>query len=273
MRIHVAISSVSSRALRGALLLASFAALPAVSAAQTLTPPDTAQGCEWAPECSASGVTLRMAELSRSGKGRGTKVAVSPRVSGFPAGVPFTLWMRRTGGDAQWIATGYALDSVGAASCADRARHAALAATAGTGWCPAPLEQISLDVGDAMQGESFAFAASTEDGRLSAYAVVVPRPVTVATPGCGSLDARVVDAEAKAIAITGRDFAPSARITTESRSGKDVVAGEVNSDSTGRFVAIVMPGTAGGRGGEAAFVARSGSCEVTLSYPWGRAAR
>jgi hypothetical protein len=181
--------------------------------------------------------------------------------------------MRRTGLDAQWIATGWALDSAGAVVCADRARHPALAATAGTGWCPAPLDSITLGVGDAMQGEGFAFAVSTADGGRSAFALVVPRPVTASVPGCGTLEARVVDPEAKAIAIAGSGFAPSAPVTTESRSGRETVVGQVTSDTAGRFLAIVTPGTGGGRGGDARFTARAAGCEVALTYPWGRAAR
>lgn len=260
-------------AVRASLALVILAAPGTALRAQTLTPPDTTEGCQWTPECSTPGATLHMAELSRAGSGRGTKVTVSPRVSGLRAGVPLTFWMRPTGQPAQWIATGYELDSAGAVVCADRTRHAALAETAGTGWCPVPLDSISLGVGDAMQGEGFAFAVSSTDGRQAAYALVVPRPVTASVPGCGTLDVRVLDADAKAVSITGRGFAPSSQVATESRSGKETVPGQVTSDSTGRFVAIVMPGARGGRGGEAAFTARAAGCEVTLRYPWGREAR
>lgn len=266
-------SLLASLAVRASLALAILVAPGTAARAQTLTPPDTTEGCRWSPECSAPGATLHMVELSRAGSGRGTKVMVSPRVSGLPIGVPLTFWMRSTGQEAQWIATGYALDSAGAVACADRSRHAALAATAGSGWCPAPLDSISLGVGDAMQGEGFAFAVATTDGRQAAYSVVVPRPVSASVPGCGTLDARVLDAEAKSVAITGRGFAPLAQVATESRSGKESVPGQVTSDSTGRFVAVVIPGARGGRGGEAAFTARAAGCEVTLTYPWGRSAR
>ena len=240
---------------------AALAAFSAPAAAQTLTPPDTTQGCRWMPECSAPGASLRMLEVARSGSGRGTKVSVSPRVSVLPIGEP------------QWVVTGYALDAAGAVVCADRERHAALSGTAGTGWCPVALDSISLGVGDAMTGEAFAFAVATADGRRSAYAVVVPRPATASAPGCGTLEAQLMDGDAKTVAIVGRGFAPSAEVVTESRSGKETLPGSVVADSTGRFVAIVMPGTRGGRGGDAAFTARAAGCEVTLSYPWGRAAR
>ena len=261
------------KAFSGVVAVALLAALAAPAAAQTLTPPDTTTGCQWMPECSAPGAALQMVEVARSGSGRDTKLGVSPRVSGLPTGVPLTFWMRRMGQEPQWIATGYALDSAGTVGCADRTRHEALATEAGTGWCPVPLDSISLGVGGAMQGERFAFAFSTLDGRHSAYAVVVPRPTTASVPGCGTLEAHVVDAEAKAVSITGQGFAPSTQVATESRSGKETVPGQVTTDSTGRFVAIVMPGTRGGRGGEAAFTARAAGCEVTLAYPWGRSAR
>lgn len=257
----------------GALSVALLATLVSPVGAQTLTPPDSTVGCQWLPECSAPGATLRMVELSRSGSGRDTRLGVSPRISGLPSGVPLTFWMRRLGQEPQWIATGYELDAAGAVACADRARHAALATEAGTGWCPVPLDSISLGIGGAMQGERFAFAFSTLDGAHSAYAVVVPRPVTASVAGCGTLDAHVVDAEAKVVSITGQGFAPAAQVATESRSGKETVPGQVTTDSAGRFVAVVMPATRGGRGGEAAFTARAAGCEVTLAYPWGRAAR
>ncbi len=256
-----------------AFVLAALPLLSVPAAAQTLVEPDTTATCRWSPECSAPGATLRMVEVAREGSGRTAKVTVSPRVSGLPVGVPLTLWMRRLGEPASWIATGYALDSAGAVVCADRALHAALATTAGDGWCPAPLDSVALGIGGTMQGEPFAFAISTTDGRRSAFALVFPRPSSASVAGCGMLDARLLDAEAKAVSIVGHGFAPSSRVTTESRSGKETVPGEVTTDSAGRFAAIVMPGTRGGRGGEASFTARTGACEVTLTYPWGRAAR
>jgi hypothetical protein len=262
--------SFSTRLALGAALLAGLAS---ISNAQTLTPPDSTTGCQWMAECSAPGTSLRMEERSRTGSGRGTKVAISPRVTGFPAGTPLTFWGKRIGQAAQWYVTGYTIDSNGMVTCADRAQHAALASTAGTGWCPVPLDSLSLSVGDAMEGEPFAFAISTPDGRQAAYAVVVPRPIVVSTPACGSLEATVVDADAKAISIVGRGFPAGAQVTTSSTSGKETIPGSVATDSTGRFVAIVTPGVKGGRGGSASFVARTGDCEVTVSYPWGRSAR
>jgi hypothetical protein len=247
-----------------------FLALPANG--QKLTKPDTT-GCSWRAECSAPGTTLRMVEISRTGRDRGTRIALAPRVGGFPAGVPLTLWMRRIDGVAQWIVTGYSIDDTGAVTCADKARHASLAETAGAGWCPMPLDSVSFSIGEAMQGEAFSFAMSTSDGRQSAFATVVPRPLTASIPGCGALDARVVDAEATAMAITAQGFPPLTSLTTISVSGRETVAGTARTDSAGRFVSVIMPGVRGSRGGEASYTVSTGSCEVKITYPWGRAAR
>ena len=264
---------MSYRTAPAALAISLLAGLATASNAQTLIPPDSTSACQWMAECSSAGVSLRMEERSRTGKDRGTKVAITPRVSGFPAGTPLTFWGKRIGQPAQWYVTGYALDPSGKVICADRAQHASLASTAGTGWCPVPLDSLSLTVGDAMAGEPFAFAISTPDGTQAAYAVVVPRPITATAAGCGTLEATVVDAEAKAISIIGRGFPAGAQVTTSSTSGKETVAGSVVADSTGRFVAIVTPGQRGGRGGDASFTAKAGTCELTLNYPWGRSAR
>ena len=266
------VTSASPRALvRAAVAFTFLATVSAVSNAQTLTPPDTTTGCRWMETCSAPGTTLRMEEISRTGVGRDAKVVVTPRVTGFPAGTPLTFWAKRIGRQPQWYVTGYALDAAGAIGCADRAQHAALATTAADGWCPVPLDSLRLTVGDAMQGESFAFAIATPDGRQTAYAVVVPRPVVATVPACGTLEARVADPEAKVVSIVGHGFPASTRFTTASKSGKETVPGAVTADSTGRFVAIVTPGS--GRGGDATFTASAGACEVSLSYPWGRSAR
>ena len=258
---------------RLALATALIAGFASVSDAQTLAPPDSSAACRWMAECSAPGTSLRMEELSRTGSGRGTKVAITPRVGGFPAETPLTFWGKRVGQAEQWYVTGYTTDANGSVTCADRAQHAALASTAGTGWCPVPLDSLALTVGDAMQGEPFAFAISTPDGRQTAYAVVVPRPVQASSPGCGSLQATVVDPDAKAISIVGRGFPASAQVTTSSTSGKETITGSVTADTTGRFAAIVAPGERGGRGGDASFTARGAGCELTISYPWGRSAR
>ena len=258
---------------RVTLATALLAGLSSAASAQTLTPPDSTSPCRWTAECSAPGTSLRMQERSRAGDGRGAKVTVTPKVAGFPAGTPLTFWAKRIGQPAQWYVTGYTVDANGSVTCADKSQHAALASTAGDGWCPVPLDSLALTIGDAMQGEPFAFAMSTPDGRQTAYAVVFPRPVQASAPACGSLEASVVDAEAKAIAIVGRGFQPSAQVTTSSTSGKETIPGSVTADSTGRFVAIVTPGQRGGRGGDATFTARTASCELTVSYPWGRSAR
>lgn len=267
------LSYITTHASRLVVATAFVIAAPVGAGAQTLTPPDTTSSCQWMAECSAPGTSLRMEERSRTGKDRGTKVAITPRVSGFPVGTPLTFWGKRVGQPAQWYVTGYTIDANGTVACADRAQHAALASTAGTGWCPVPLDSLSLTVGDAMQGEPFAFAISTPDGKQAAYAVVVPRPVQASAPGCGTLEATVVDADAKAVSIIGRGFPAAAQVTTSSTSGKETVPGSVTADATGRFVAIVMPGERGGRGGDASFTARAPGCELTISYPWGRSAR
>lgn len=238
-----------------------------VASAQTLTPPDSAQPCRWTAECSAPAATLRMEELKRSGSGRDLKIDVSPRASGFPAGVPLTLWMRRVEATPAWIVAGYAFDSSGTLGCADRVANPAMAATARDGWCPVPLDSLSLTVGGAMEGEPFAFAVSTADGRQSAYAVVVPRPVVATVPGCGTLDAQLVTKDARTLRVLGTGFSPSTALTTESVRGRDKVPATVTTDSTGRFVAIV---TSNGRGGDATYVARTAGCEVRLDYRWGR---
>lgn len=238
-----------------------------VARAQTLTPPDTTQRCQWSAECSAPAMTLRMAELKRSGSGRDLQIDVSPRASGFPVGVPLTLWMRRVEEKPAWIMAGYAFDSSGKVGCADRSSNAAMAAFAGDGWCSAPLDTLSFTLGGALEGEPFAFALSTADGRQSAYAVVVPRPVVATVPGCGTLDAQIVTKDARALRILGTGFTPATALTTESVRGRDKVAGTATTDSTGRFVAIV---TSNGRGGDAAYTARTPTCAVTLPYRWGR---
>jgi hypothetical protein len=239
----------------------------ASAGAQTLAPPDSTQRCQWMAECSAPPATLRMEELKRSGSGRDLKVDVSPRANGFPAGVPLTLWIRRVEAAPSWIVAGYAFDSSGRLGCADRIANAAMAATARDGWCPVPLDTVSLTLGGAMEGEPFAFALSTADGRQSAYAVVVPRPVATTGPGCGTLDAQLLTKDARTVRILGTGFPPASAVTTESVRGHDKVPGTVTTDSTGRFVAVV---TSNGRGGDAAYTARTGGCEVTLNYRWGR---
>ena len=241
--------------------------------AQTLTPPDTSAGCRWTLECSAAGTSLQMTELSRSGEARKTKVVVSPRVAGFPAGVPLTLWARRVGEQPKWVATGFAIDSSGKSVCADRAEHGPLATTAGSGWCRAPIDSIRLTVGDAMHGEPFEFAIATADGRTAAYAAVVPRPSIASVEGCGTVESRIIDADARAMLVVGHGFAPSRRFIAESMSASELVSGGVTADSTGRFTAIVNPGRPDARGGEATYSVRTGPCHVTLRYPWGRSAK
>ena len=254
---------------------AALACAPALPA-QTLTPPggsDTAStaGCRWSGECSAPGTALRMEEVSRTGTDRKASVVVSPRATGFAPGEPLTFWMRRLGGGSQWLATGIALDSAGRAGCADRARHAALAAQAGDGWCPLPLDSLRLTVGGAMRGEPFDFALATTDGRIAAYSTVYPRPIASEAAGCGRLWASLVDARGTAVRIHGSGLAPSTRFTTESRSGAEVSTGEITTDAHGNLPpVIVLPGVKGKRGGEATWTAKAAACTLTLAYPWGR---
>jgi hypothetical protein len=120
-----------------------------------------------------------------------------------------------------------------------------------------------------MEGEPFAFSVSTADGRQSAYAVVVPRPVPTAAMGCGALDAQLLDPDARVVRIDGRGFPASTQLATASVRGRDKEAGAVRTDSSGRFTAIVY---SNGRGGDASYTAQTGACAVTLPYRWGRSA-
>ena len=134
-------------------------------------------------------------------------------------------------------------------------------------------DSIRFTVGDAMHGEPFEFAISTANGRTAAYAAVVPRPSIVSVEGCGTVESRIIDADGRAMLVLGHGFTPSRRFVTESMSASELVSGGVIADSTGRFTAVVMPGRPDARGGEASYSVRTGPCQVTLRYPWGRSAK
>lgn len=227
--------------------------------------------CSWDARCSTAGATLAAVEVERTSQPkRGTVVTYRLKASGIPAGPAFTLWMRRLDGKEQWIVAGYAADSTGTLRCADRAAHPDLARQAGDGWCPIPIDSISLGMAAMMPGEPVAFALRAHDGSAAAYARVIPHPVAASAEGC-SLALEVVDPERKSVAITGSGFAPGETVRTVSVSGKETVPGSATVDADGALAPIiVLPAAKGsGRGGDASYEVAGSRCTVKLQYAWG----
>lgn len=228
-------------------------------------------GCTWDTRCSTGGAKLAAVEVDRSNQPkRGTVVTYRLKASGLPAGPAYTLWMRRLDGKEQWIVAGYAADSTGGLRCADRAAHPDLARQAGDGWCPLPLDSISLGMAAMMPGEPVSFALRAHDGSAAAYARVIPHPVASSAEGC-SLALEVVDPERKSVAISGSGFAPGETARTASVSGKETVPGSATVGADGTLGPIVvLPAAAGaGRGGDASYEVAGSRCTVKLPYSWG----
>lgn len=226
--------------------------------------------CAWEARCSTAGATLAAVEVERTTQPkRGTTVAYRLKAAGLPAGPSYTLWMRRLDAKEQWIVAGYAADSGGGLRCADRAAFADLARQAGDGWCPLPIDSISLGMSAMMPGEPVAFALRAHDGSAVAYARVVPHPVSAAAEGC-SLALEVVDPAAKSVSITGSGFAPGEPVRTVSVSGKESVPGTASARADGTLgPMIVLPAEGRGRGGDASYEVAGSRCTVKLSYSWG----
>jgi hypothetical protein len=240
-------------------------AAPAAAQGPAVTP-----GCSWDARCSTGGATLAAVEVDRTNQPkRGTVVTYRLKASGLPAGPAYTLWMRRLDGKEQWIVAGYAADSSGTLRCADRAAHPDLAKQAGDGWCPIPIDSISLGMAAMMPGEPVSFALRAHDGSAAAYARVIPHPVAASADGC-ALALSVVDPERKSVAITGSGFAPGETVRTVSVSGKESIPGSATVGADGTLAPIiVLPAAGAGRGGDASYEVAGARCTVKLSYAWG----
>src|SRR5262249_42006794 len=127
------------------------------------------------------------------------------RVSGLPRGVVFGVWTKNFGHSFHEVATGFQMDASGVVVSSD---------LDGTGR-PRQLDEIVLDPGPSYpRGAIWEVALASVDLTLTAFATVIPRPITARDGPC-TVSLELVTRRGDRFVATGSGFPPDEDVVIE----------------------------------------------------------
>jgi hypothetical protein len=232
----------------------------------------TAQA-NWGKEASASGMSLKLKEVSREKNADGTSITWQLVGTGFTPDMQLTLvrWPLNLGVTA--VMNGITVNAAGVAICTGTPASPApqtpppaqVPSCTTTVKAGAPIQIAST----AAKGEAIRVALISADQKHGAAASLIPYPIENEDKGCkisvirGSKDDELV-------LIEGEGFKQDATYTmgTESFGEKHPLNVKINPQ--GRFVAAVTPWIPNHDAGDTVVFYQSSSCTPTVSFHWGK---
>ncbi len=226
------------------------------SCARSQSAQTTPETIEWGPRYATPGVQLTLQEGSRATTPNGTtKVTYFLRVSGFPTGKTFKLWVKPFGSSPESLS-----DVVGEFYVDPSGK---LVSQEG-----GDLGQISLSAPSYAKGEPYEVALISTDQTIKAFAKAIPFPIEVKEGRC-RLWLELISPTGEAFALQGEGFEPNEEVTTVSRSNGEVIQGKQKVLPDGRLPANILAPAAVTRRYVASFTVIGKSCKLTVDYEWG----
>jgi hypothetical protein len=173
----------------------------------------------------------------------------------------FDVWAKEFGHAFHEIASGFRVADSGEVVSEER----------GTDGRPRRLEDLTFDPGPNPRGAIWEVAVVSADRTLSAFAKVIPRPITAHDGNC-SLSLELVSHRGERFVAAGTGFAPGADVVTELRYAGRVIEKIQRVAADGRLAPIVLSHGSTGSDRHARYAVKGRSCEVAVEYDWGAAA-
>lgn len=177
------------------------------------------------------------------------------RASGFPQGIPLTLWKKRLGRLPEVVRSDVFIDESGTVV---QPHHE---------FGPFAMETGGVFV----KGEPYEVTLISADQKLRAFAKIIPFP-NEASDGRCLLTLELLSTKGEAVAILGQGFEANEEIVTVSEYTQDKtdrVETRFKTPPDGKFVIIESPPVMAKQSGAASFTAIGKSCKLTVSYEWG----
>ncbi|HEV2490144.1 MAG TPA: hypothetical protein VGT03_10075 [Candidatus Acidoferrales bacterium] len=205
------------------------------------------------------GASISLKETSRKSTGRQTVVFYRIMTSGMPKDGLYQLVLTSFDLQPKPIQWGISLDESGQAVCSGQAGGCG---QAGEGNDPIDLGLV------AAKGEPKRFTLVSQDGKVKAFAYVVPFPIKASDGAC-SIEAILLLQHAEAVLIQGAGFAANSTVHMKSSSESEVIEGELKADVSGNVFTVLLPYVKGKTDGTGKVSFTSPACSPSLTYQWG----
>jgi hypothetical protein len=184
------------------------------------------------------------------------------RVSGLPRGVMFGVWAKDFGHSFHTVASGFRMDESGAMVSSE---------LDGTGQ-PRRLDEMALDPGPYYpRGAVWEVALASVDLSLTAFAKVIPRPITARDGPC-TVSLELVTRRGDRFVASGAGFAPAEDVIIELWYAGRMIRKRQRVSPEGLLPPDVISHGASGTDRSARYAVKGRSCEVTVEYEWGEPA-
>jgi hypothetical protein len=217
------------------------------------------------------GLHLELTELPSTTTPASTTARYRLRASGLPRGVVFGVWAKDFGHSFHEVAVGFRIDASGALVSSE---------LDGAGWLwrwwhwivsgqPRRLDEMAFEPGPSYpRGAVWEVALASVDLTLTAFAKVIPRPITARDGPC-TVSLELVSRRGDRFVTSGAGFAPGDDVITESRYAGRVIQKQWRISPEGLLPPDVISHGASGTGRSASYAVKGRSCSVAVEYEWG----
>src|SRR5262245_57863669 len=202
------------------------------------------------------GLHLELSELPR------TADSATPRYRlytvGLPRGVIFGVWTKDFGHSFHEVASGFQVDEFGKLVSSKRGS-------------PQRLDELAFDPGPYPRGAIWEVALVSEDRALTAFAKVIPYPITARDEPC-SLSLELVTQRGERFVASGDGFPPGDEVITQSQYSERIIQKRRRISPEGLLPPDAFSHAAIGSDRTARYAVVARSCQVAVDYKWGEAA-
>jgi hypothetical protein len=202
------------------------------------------------------GLRLELTELPR------TADSAVPRYRmytvGLPRGVIFGVWTKDFGHSFHELASGFQVDEFGNLVSSKTGR-------------PQRLEEMSFEAGPYPRGAIWEVALVSVDRALTAFAKVIPYPITARDGPC-TLSLELVTQRGERFVASGAGFPPGEEVITQSQYSESIIQKRRRISPEGLLPPDVVSHAAIGSDRSARYTIIARSCQVVVDYEWGEAA-
>jgi hypothetical protein len=207
-----------------------------------------------------------------------TPASATPRYRlytfGFPRGVVFDVWTRDFGHSFHEIASGFQMDDSGV-----MVSHKSDGASWVRRWWrwlvngrPRRLDEMALAPGPYYpRGAVWEVALASVDRSLTAFAKVIPYPITARDGAC-TVSLELASRRADRFIASGTGFDPGDEVITESRHTERIIQKRWRISPEGLLPRNVIVHGARGADHSARYVVKGRACNVVVEYEWGKSA-
>lgn len=214
------------------------------------------------PHRATPGLHLELTELPAPPSPASATARYRLRASGLPHGVVFGVWTKHFGHSFHEVATGFRMDESGGMVSNE---------LDGTGQ-PRRLDEMILDPGPSYpRGAVWDVALASVDLTLTAFATVIPYPITVREGPC-TVSLELVSRRGDRFVATRAGFAPDEDVVTELSYAGRMIQKRWRASAEGRLPPEVISHGASSTEHRARYAVKSRSCDVAIEYDLGELA-